>query len=112
MNIGEIVNTGDVGHDRSLMELHRTSLSSVLILLMLRAVGDLKPENVAIHPETLGVFNYLHLLADGQVNNTGMPMDSEVEVLHLIHTLRLRMVTGPLRHLIPSVGIPPILHST
>jgi hypothetical protein len=53
------VNTAVVGHDRSLTELRRTSLFSVLPLLMLiRAVGDLKLENVASAA-------FFHLLADG-----------------------------------------------
>jgi hypothetical protein len=46
-NTDEIVNTAVVGHDRSLMELRRTSLSSVLPLPMSRAVGDLQPESAA-----------------------------------------------------------------
>lgn len=85
-----------VDHDRSLTKLRRTSLFSALPLLMLRAVGDLRLENVAMYPGTLAAFNPLHLLVDGQVNNNGMSMDLEVHALHLIHTLLFRTRRGTL----------------
>lgn len=78
---------------------------------MLRAVGDLRLENVAMYPGTLAASSPLHLLADGQVNNNGMSMHLEVQALHLIHMLPLRMATGQLRHLMPLVGILLILHT-